>query len=161
MTVVKNCVLPEDLYYDVDRDVWARFEDDGQVTMGLTDVGQSRAGRILTISFRRPVGTDVSRGKVIALLESGKWIGPIQSLFSGTITAVNERLLEHPGLVNEAFYTDGWLVRLEPSDPEERALWVTGEDAVRRYTDRIALPYWSTRGVDDDFWCFHCREGSK
>lgn len=159
--VVKNCFIPEALHYDVDRDVWARFEEDGDVTMGLTDVGQSRAGRILTVSFRRPVGTAVARGKVVALLESGKWIGPVQSLFSGIITGLNERLLEQPNLVNEDFYGDGWLVRLAPTDQGERALWPTGPEAVRLYTERIARPYWSTRGVDEDFWCFHCRQGSR
>ncbi|HLF41193.1 MAG TPA: glycine cleavage system protein H [Acidimicrobiia bacterium] len=159
MPVVKNCVLPDELYYDVERDVWARLDDDGEVTLGLTDVGQTRAGRILAVSFRRPVGAVIDRGRVLALLESGKWVGPVRSLFSGEITAVNEELLVHPTLVNEAFYTDGWIVRLRPSDPDERALWSTGPDAVRQYTDRIARPYWSTRGVDDDFWCVHCREG--
>lgn len=125
MPVVKNCILPEDLYH-VERDGWARLDGDGQVTMGLTDVGQSRAGRILTVSFRRPVGTVIDRGRVVALIESGKWVGAVRSLFSGTLTEANERLFEHPTLLNEAFYTDGWLVRLRPSDPGERTLWPTG-----------------------------------
>ena len=43
MPIIRNCILPEDLYYDVENDLWARFEASGLVTLGLTDVGQSPA----------------------------------------------------------------------------------------------------------------------
>ena len=83
MPIIRNCILPDDLYYDVESDLWARFEASGLVTLGLTDVGQSRAGRILVITVRRPVGAEV-----------------------------NDEVLKRPSLMNEGFYGEGWLLRL-------------------------------------------------
>ncbi len=158
MPIIRNCILPDDLYYDVESDLWARFEASGLVTLGLTDVGQSRAGRILVITVRRPVGAVVKRGQVVALLESAKWLNPVRSLFSGRVAEVNDEVLKRPSLMNEGFYGEGWLLRLLPSDPGERRLWPTGDEAIRLYSEKLAKPYRSVRGVEEDFWCVHCRE---
>jgi len=45
----QGCLIPKDLYYDVENQVWLRINEDGTVTMGLTDVGQTRAGRLLQV----------------------------------------------------------------------------------------------------------------
>jgi len=158
MPIIRNCILPEDLYYDVENDLWARFEASGLVTLGLTDVGQSRAGRILVVTIRRDVGDEVTRGRVVALLESAKWLNPVRSLFTGRVAEVNARVRERPSLMNEAFYGEGWILRLEPSIPDERRLWPMGDAALRLYTEKLARPYRSVRGVEEDFWCVHCRE---
>lgn len=158
MTVIKNCILPEELYYDIEHDVWARFDDDGLATLGLTDVGQSRAGRILIVTVRRQIGASIRRGEVIAVLESAKWLNPVRSLFSGRLVAINAAVLKRPALLNEDMYGEGWLVKFLPSDPAEQALWPTGQEAVSRYAEKLARPYRSVRGVEEDFWCVHCRE---
>ncbi len=158
MVVIRNCILPEDLHYDVEHDLWARIEPDGAVTLGLTDVGQSRAGRILIVTMRRAPGATVKRGDVLAVLESAKWLSPVRSLFGGRVLAVNEAVVRRPVLVNERSYDDGWLVTLEPADPAERALWPTGAEAIARYQERLRQPYQSVRGLEEDFWCIHCRE---
>ena len=108
MPIIRNCILPDDLYYDVESDLWARFEASGLVTLGLTDVGQSRAGRILVITVRRSVGAEVKRGQVVALLESAKWLNPVRSLFSGRVAEVNDKV---PLLRR----------RLAPATPAERS----------------------------------------
>ena len=59
------CDIPEDLYYDVDRDVWIRF--DGEIaTLGMTDVAQTRCGKFAALSFR-DVGKKVAQGKALVL----------------------------------------------------------------------------------------------
>ena len=67
------CDIPEDLYYDIDRDVWIRFDGD-VATLGMTDVAQTRCGKFAAISFR-DVGKVVKQGKALATVESAKGIG--------------------------------------------------------------------------------------
>ena len=52
MATVSNCDLPEDLYYVVEKHVWARHED-GIVTVGLTDVAQNLAKGIISVSPKK------------------------------------------------------------------------------------------------------------
>jgi len=52
--VYQGCWVPPDLAYDVERDVWARFEEDGTVTLGMTDIAQSKAGKLVSILFKAP-----------------------------------------------------------------------------------------------------------
>lgn len=156
--VIRNCILPADLYYDVEHDLWARFDGDEEVTMGLTDVGQSRAGRLLIVTMRREPGSEVRRGEVLAVLESAKWLNPVRSLFSGRVVATNADVVTRPALVNEDMYGAGWLVKLRPSRLDERRGWPTGQEAIDRYEEKLRRPYRSVRGVEEDFWCVHCRE---
>ena len=131
------CDIPEDLYYDVERDVWIRFEGNIAV-LGMTDVAQTRCGKIAAISFR-DVGKKVVQGKTLVTIESAKWVGPFPAPFSCEIVETNEvgfagNLL----LANKEPYTDGWLVKVRPTDLEnERGHLVTGEDATEKYKARI------------------------
>lgn len=138
MAEYQGCELPEDLYYDLDY-VWVRPQADGTHTIGLTDPSQTMAGRVQHCSIRA-VGTHRARKKPLARLESGKWAGGIPAPFAGTIVARNERLLAEPGLVNVAPYTEAWVVRVRPDEPD-RALdgLVTGAAAIeglRAWIDR-------------------------
>ncbi len=60
MATVSNCNLPEDLYYVVEKHVWARY-DDGVVTVGLTDVAQNLAKGIISVSPKK-IGRAVEAG---------------------------------------------------------------------------------------------------
>lgn len=114
MSEVRGCELPEDLFYDLDY-VWARPEEDGLVTLGITDPAQTMAGRVQKIRVKK-VGAHLDAGRHVATLESGKWAGGVPTPFSGTVVAVNTELLETPNLVNIAPYTDAWVARLRPDD---------------------------------------------
>ena len=131
------CDIPEDLTYDVDRDVWIRFEGTTAV-LGMTDVAQTRCGKIAAISFR-DIGKKVVQGKALATVESAKWVGPFPAPFSCEILATNEEAFARDILItNKAPYTDGWFVRVRPTNLEaERAHLVTGEAAVEKYKARI------------------------
>jgi glycine cleavage system H protein len=131
------CDIPEDLYYDIERDVWIRF--DGEVaTLGMTDVAQTRCGKIAAISFR-DVGKKVPQGKALATIESAKWVGPFPAPFSCEIVEVNEAgFAKDILLANKKPYTTGWLVRVKPNDQEAaRAHLVTGAEAAEKYKERI------------------------
>jgi glycine cleavage system H protein len=131
------CDIPEDLTYDVDRDVWIRFEGDIAV-LGMTDVAQTRCGKIAAISFR-DVGKKVIQGKALATVESAKWVGPFPAPFSCEILETNEEAFSRDILLtNKEPYTRGWFVRVRPTNLEtERAHLVTGEAAVEKYKARI------------------------
>ncbi len=111
-----GCELPEDLWYDLDY-LWARPNGDGSFTLGLTDPAQTMAGRVVSAVFRKP-GTHRDAGRNVGTLESGKWVGGVPALFSGTVERVNPAVEENPGLVNVAPYTEAWLVSMRPDDQQ-------------------------------------------
>ena len=132
MSVVNNCNIPEDLYYIVGKHVWAR-RDGELVTVGMTDVAQSLAKTIVAVT-PKAAGKAVAKGRNLATVESGKWVGPVTAPISGEIVEVNEALATSPSLVNSDPYGAGWVARLRPSDWEGEADdLVTGVEGVEAY----------------------------
>jgi len=131
------CDIPEDLYYDIERDVWIRFNGD-LATLGMTDVAQTRCGKFAAVSFR-DVGKKVAQGKTLATIESAKWVGPFPAPFSCEIVEVNESGFARDILLaNKDPYGIGWLVKVRPMNLEaESSHLVTGEAAAERYKERI------------------------
>ncbi len=137
MSVVKGCDIPDDLFYDIENNVWARREADGTLTVGMTAYGCALAGQIVSIAPRK-VGRSVRKAKSCATVESGKWVGPVKAPVSGEVVAVNEALLENPGLVNEDPYGAGWIVRLRPDDWDaESGDLLTGEAALAAFAAKM------------------------
>jgi len=136
--VYRGCDLPEDLWYEVERDVWVRFGEDGAATLGMTDPAQTRAGPLVSIRFKAP-GRRVQRGQSLATIESAKWVGPFPAVLSGLIVATNAETFARDILAaNRDPYGQGWLVRLQPARlAEERAWLETGAEALARYRARI------------------------
>lgn len=108
--------FPDGLYFD-ELHGWVKVEGD-VVTQGLTEFGQAIAQEIVFVEAPR-AGRDVEQGQTFMSMESGKWVGRVAALVSGTISEVNEELEWEPALVNESPYEDGWLVKIEMSDAAE------------------------------------------
>lgn len=53
MAIVHGCELPQEIYYNVEEDTWARLEEDGTATVGMTSVAATRAGKILYVSPKK------------------------------------------------------------------------------------------------------------
>lgn len=138
MTVVKNCDLPEDLYYLVERHVWLRRDDDGLAIVGMTDVAQNLAKTIIAVTLK-PAGKAVKKGRNVATVESGKWVGPVPAPVGGEIIEINEALVSSPSLINSDPYGAGWVARLRPNDWEadvgDLVTGPDGIDAYRRFLD--------------------------
>jgi glycine cleavage system H protein len=132
VAVVNNCNLPEDLYYIVEKHVWARW--DGElVTVGMTDVAQNMAKSIIAVT-PKAAGKAVKKDRNIATVESGKWVGPVPAPVSGEIAEVNENLVATPGLINSDPYGAGWVARLRPDNWDaDAAGLVSGADGVAAY----------------------------
>lgn len=157
MATIRNCRLPEDLFYDVEHDQWARVLPNGVVEFGLTDPGQTLAGKFQCVSFLRKPQDRVPAGKGLAMLESAKWLAPFRATADGEVVAVNAELLDKPMLVNVDPYDDGWVVRFLPDKPLD---WLHGQPAQEAYATRLEGTFRSVAGINDDFWCVHCADWS-
>ncbi len=133
MAEINGCNIPEELFYWPEKHVWARPEDDGAVTVGVTDVAQFLAKKIIS-ALPKPAGRPAKKGRSLGTIESGKWVGPVTSPVSGEITETNPAMAGDPSIINRDPYGDGWYVRVRPSDWEaESAELVTGPDGVTAY----------------------------
>jgi len=127
MANVRGCELPDDLYYEVEDNVWARREEDGTLVVGMTAYACSLSGQIVAFTSKK-VGKVVERKRSLSTVESGKWVGPVKAPVGGEIVAVNEALLDDPGVINADPYGAGWLLRIKPTDWEgECGFLVSGE----------------------------------
>jgi glycine cleavage system H protein len=132
VATVSNCNLPEDLYYVVEKHVWARHED-GVVTVGLTDVAQNLAKGIISVSPKK-VGRKVEAGKSVATVESSKWVGPVPCPVAGEIIEINEAAVADPAIVNREPYEGGWIAKVRADNWEgESAALATGEAGIAQY----------------------------
>jgi glycine cleavage system H protein len=97
---------------------WVRVEDDGSVTVGISDHAQDALGDVVFVELPDS-GRDVSAGDEVAVVESVKAASDIYAPVSGTVIAVNEALADAPETVNSSPYGDGWFFRLQPADAGE------------------------------------------
>ena len=108
--------IPEELKYTKSHE-WVK-EEDGVITVGLTDYAQSALGDIVFINLPEE-GDDVTAGQAFSDVESVKAVSDVFSPVSGKVAAINEELLDNPALVNEDPY-EAWLIKVEAvSDTEE------------------------------------------
>lgn len=113
MATVKGCNIPDDLYYNVENNVWLRREADGTVTLGMTAYAAALAGQIVSCTPKK-VGRSVEQNKSAATVESGKWVGPVKAPVSGEVVAINDAVVSSPATINSDPYGSGWMVRLKP-----------------------------------------------
>jgi glycine cleavage system H protein len=111
---IDNCSFPEDLLYDTENFVWMGNQEK-TVTIGITTIMTSIAGKLSRIKLK-PVGTMLEKGTSCGFLESAKYFGAVRTPISGTIVQVNNSLMVKPKLANDSPYTEGWFVKIEPSD---------------------------------------------
>ena len=120
MSFCHGCEVRPELHYDAEFQIWVRVEGDGAVSIGMTDISQTRAGRIMHVRVRRP-GSARPRGKPVATVETGKWAGPVPNPFDCVIEAANEAVLDAPERINRDPYGE-WIARVRPSVPLAEAL---------------------------------------
>lgn len=97
---------------------WARVEEDGTVTIGITDHAQEALGDVVYVETPE-VGSRVNIGEEAGVVESVKAASDIYSLVSGEVVAVNDALQDSPETVNSSPYDEGWFFRVRPDDLSE------------------------------------------
>ena len=108
--------VPDDRRFTEDHE-WAQ-RSNGVVRIGITDYAQDALGDIVFIDLPEQ-GRSVTKGDTLAEVESTKSVAEVYAPLSGTVSAVNGDLAEHPELVNQSPYDGGWFVDLEPTDDSE------------------------------------------
>lgn len=134
---IRGCVILKDLYYSVDDHTWVMVNDDGTVTVGMTDVAQNMAGPVLHARIKK-VGTKRVKGKPLGTVESSKWVGPVKTPVSGEIVEINDAVVSDPQLLNRSPYKKGWIAKLKPDNlDEELKELLSGDAAVDAYREKI------------------------
>lgn len=124
--------FPSELRYTREHE-WLRLEADGkEATVGITDFAQRELGDIVYVELQ-PVGTELAKDEVFGTVEAVKTVSELFMPVSGTIIAVNEALQDHPELVNQSPYGDGWMIRIAVKDPSEVETLLTAEE----YADMV------------------------
>jgi glycine cleavage system H protein len=107
---------PDELRYHPQHD-WARVED-GEATVGITWFAQDALGEL--VHFEAPEeGSTVTKDESYGEVESVKAVSDVIAPLSGTIVAVNPKVVSEPETVNEDPYGEGWLLRIRLTDPSE------------------------------------------
>ena len=109
--------LPADLMYTESHE-WVRLNDDGTVTVGITEHAQEQLGDLVFVESPE-VDADVEAGDAIAVVESVKAASDIYAPIAGRIIDANNALADAPELVNSSPYEDGWLFTMEPTDASD------------------------------------------
>ena len=97
---------------------WARVEDDGTVTVGISDHAQSALGDVVFVELPE-VGSQVDAGQEAGVVESVKAASDIFSPVTGEVIAINETLADGPETVNASPYDDGWFFKVRATDLAE------------------------------------------
>jgi glycine cleavage system H protein len=108
--------IPSELRYSTDHE-WVRV-DGLVVTIGITEYAQDALGDVVFVEMPEQ-GIAVAAGETFSEVESTKSVSDIYAPVTGSVSAVNEALEAQPELLNSDPYGEGWICRIEMSDPSE------------------------------------------
>jgi len=109
--------IPSELKY-VSSHEWIRAEDDGTVTIGITDHAQELLGDVVFVELPE-VGAEIATGEETGVVESVKAASDVYAPVTGAVVAINEALEDEPDLANSDPYGDGWFYRVKLADTAE------------------------------------------
>lgn len=97
---------------------WARINDDGTVTVGITEYAQSELGDVVYVETPE-IDMDCKAEEGVAVVESVKAASDLYAPVTGTIIDANGELSDSPELINDSPYEDGWIFIIKPDDIDE------------------------------------------
>ncbi len=116
MKTLEELNFPDHLKYDKEHE-WALFDGD-TVTIGISDYAQDQLGDVVFVELPE-VGQTFSKGDEFGTVESVKAVSQLYMPIGGEIVSINTALEENPERVNLSPYTDGWMIKVHPSDTSE------------------------------------------
>lgn len=108
---------PDNLKY-TEAHEWLRLEEDGTVTLGITDHAQEALGELVFVDVP-DAGDSFEVGDACAVVESVKAASDVYCPLAGTVAEANPALGDQPELINSGPYVEGWILRLEPQNPAD------------------------------------------
>ena len=140
MTDIRGCNLPEDLYYLIEKHVWAKPVEGGLVRVGMTSVaGKLSGGKLAAVTIKaKAVGQEVPQGKSLATVESSKFVGPVPAPVTGVLVRGNDKLVSDPNLAVTDPYGQGWIAEVKPTNWEaEKGELATGAAGLAAYQKKL------------------------
>jgi glycine cleavage system H protein len=140
MSDIRGCNLPDDLYYLIEKHVWARPIEGGLVRVGMTSVaGKLSGGKLAAVTIKaKAVGQEVPQGKSLATVESSKFVGPVPAPVTGVLLRGNDKLVANPNLAITDPYGEGWIAEIKPANWEaEKSGLATGPDGLAAYQKKL------------------------
>ena len=123
-----------DLWFTEDHE-WVRIEEGDAAVVGITDYAQDQLGELVFVELPE-VGGELDQGEEAAVIESVKAAGELKIPVSGTVTEVNDTLVDEPGQVNADPLGDGWFLRIQVKDASEFD-GLMDEEAYRAYLESL------------------------
>jgi len=93
-------------------------KSDQIIIVGITEFAQDQLGDIVSIELPQ-VSSSFKQNDVMIIIDSVKASSDIYCPVDGEIIEINEKLLEHPELINQSPYEEGWIVKIKPTNPEQ------------------------------------------
>ena len=124
---------PSELRYAITHE-WARREDDGTVTVGITDHAQEALGDVVFVELPE-VGTVFAAADDAGVVESVKAASDVYAPMGGEVIAINSMLEDEPEIVNSDPYNDGWFYKLQPADISDLDALLSAEDYQQQCED--------------------------
>lgn len=102
--------VPDDLLYTAEHE-WINYLDDSTVRIGITDYAQDQLGDVVYVELPEEQAT-IAKDDLLVEVESTKSVGEVYAPVAGTISTINQAVVDAPELVNESPYEKGWFVEL-------------------------------------------------
>ncbi len=109
--------IPTDLRYTSSHE-WVRLEEDGTVTIGITDHAQDALGDIVFVELPE-IDSNIAQGDACCVVESVKAASDIYMPISGEVVDTNQLLVDEPEIINASAYDDGWIFKIKPADEDD------------------------------------------
>jgi len=100
-----------------ERHVWVGI-DDQFARLGLTNYMQGALGAVISVELPE-IGDRIEEGEIFAEIESVSTVHELVAPVTGTVLSVNPHLEDHPKLINEDPYSEGWLIEVRLNDESE------------------------------------------
>ena len=140
MGKIRGCELPDDLYYYVEKHIWAKPMGGSLIRVGMNTVaGKLSGGKLNAVTVRaKNIGAEIPAGKSLATVESSKYVGPVPAPVTGILKRANEKLAADPNLAITDPYGEGWIVELEAAAWEtDKARLLSGPEGMAAYQAKL------------------------
>ena len=126
----KTYLVAKDRRY-TETDEWALRESSGLIRMGITDYAQKELKDIVAVELPQ-IGKVVKKGEELGVIDSVKATSSYYAPVSGKVVSINKELEKSPELVNKDPYGAGWIVVIEPINPQEYESLLTPEQYAKK-----------------------------
>ncbi len=109
--------IPSELHYTKSHE-WVRLEEDGTVTVGISDHAQEALGDLVFVELPE-VGSKIGAEEACCVVESVKAASDVYMPITGEIVDTNQQLVDEPETINTSPYDDGWIFKIQPDNADD------------------------------------------